>query len=273
MAKRRKANRDEVMMIPFLDILCALIGVLILIIVVLCVAQTRQSNGRTPEEESLARKFAELTQMLKTAEQESAPLKTRLAELTATQAEARAREARLTELRKHLEMSGAEAKTNKEQATVLQKQVENQVSQIEAIIRQVTPMAKEIEALKKELELRKKKPDDKPLPVLVQPSGSGFGGNRKLFFVETSNAAITVRKGRTEKQNVGQDSVMSDGNYNQFLNQVKATPNAMLIFLVRADGWASYNAAAGWAENHYGLVTGKLPIPGAGEVDLRLFEK
>jgi hypothetical protein len=178
MAKRRKANRDEVMMIPFLDILCALIGVLILIIVVLCVAQTRQSNGRTPEEESLARKFAELTQMLKTAEQESAPLKTRLAELTATQAEARAREARLTELRKHLEMSGAEAKTNKEQATVLQKQVENQVSQIEAIIRQVTPMAKEIEALKKELELRKKKPDDKPLPVLVQPSGSGFGGNR-----------------------------------------------------------------------------------------------
>jgi hypothetical protein len=134
-------------------------------------------------------------------------------------------------------------------------------------------MAKEIEALKKELELRKKKPDDKPLPVLVQPSGSGFGGNRKLFFVETSNAAITVRKGRTEKQNVGQDSVMSDGNYNQFLNQVKATPNAMLIFLVRADGWASYNAAAGWAENHYGLVTGKLPIPGAGEVDLRLFEK
>ena len=273
MAKRRKANRDEVMMIPFLDILCALIGVLILIIVVLCVAQTRQSNGRTPEEESLARKFAELTQMLKTAEQESAPLKTRLAELTATQAEARAREARLTELRKHLEMSGAEAKTNKEQATALQKQVENQVSQIEAIIRQVTPMAKEIEALKKELELRKKKPDGKPLPVLVKPSGSGFGGNRKLFFVETSNAAIAVRKGRTEKQNVGQDSVMSDGNYNQFLNQVKATPNAMLIFLVRADGWASYNAAAGWAENHYGLVTGKLPIPGAGEVDLSLFEK
>lgn len=158
MAKRRKANRDEVMMIPFLDILCALIGVLILIIVVLCVAQTRQSNGRTPEEESLARKFAELTQMLKTAEKESAPMKTRLAELTATQAEARAREARLTELRKHLEMSGAEAKTNKEQATVLQKQVENQVSQIESITRQVPPLAKEIEALKKEVELRKKNP-------------------------------------------------------------------------------------------------------------------
>ena len=260
-------------MIPFLDILCSLIGVLILIIVVLCVAQTRKTNGRTPEEESLARKFAELTTQRKSAGKEIEPLKAKLAELAAVQADAQAKEVLLTELRKQLNLSGEEAKSNKEQAARIQKQIEDLVLQIEALVRQMPPISKEIEDLKKELALRNRKPDDKPLPVVVRPGGSGFGGNRKLFFVESSNAAITIRKGRSGKQNVGQESVVSDKNFNDFLKQVKATPDSTLIFLVRQDGWGSYNAAAGWAESQYGLVTGKLPIPGAGEVDLGMFEK
>lgn len=273
MAKRRQGNRDEVMLIPFLDILCSLIGVLILIIVVLCVAQTRKSNGRTAEQESLARKHAELTQQRLAAERELAPLQTKLAQQTALQTQLMAKEKRLTELRKRLDLPAGEATANKQQAAKLQKQVEDLVLQIAALVRQLPPMAQEIEALKKQLALRTRKPDDKPLPVQVQPSGSGVGGSRKLFFVEASNAAITIRKGRSEKINVGQASVVSDKHFNDFLTQVKATPDGMLIFLIRQDGWASYNTAAGWAENQYGLVSGKLPIPGAGEVDLRLFEK
>ena len=35
MAKRRHSAKDEILLVPFLDILCSLIGVLILIIVVL----------------------------------------------------------------------------------------------------------------------------------------------------------------------------------------------------------------------------------------------
>jgi hypothetical protein len=50
MVKRPKHRSDELMLIPFLDILCSLIGVLVLIIVVLVVAQTQRINGRTPEE-------------------------------------------------------------------------------------------------------------------------------------------------------------------------------------------------------------------------------
>ena len=44
MVKRRSHRSDEIMLIPFLDILCSLIGVLVLIIVVLCVAQTQKIN-------------------------------------------------------------------------------------------------------------------------------------------------------------------------------------------------------------------------------------
>jgi biopolymer transport protein ExbD len=50
MHKRTHRRSDEIMLIPFLDILCSLIGVLVLIIVVLCVAQTQKIRGRTPEE-------------------------------------------------------------------------------------------------------------------------------------------------------------------------------------------------------------------------------
>ena len=50
MVKRHPRRSDEIMLIPFLDILCSLIGVLVLIIVVLVVAQTQKINGRTPEE-------------------------------------------------------------------------------------------------------------------------------------------------------------------------------------------------------------------------------
>ena len=41
-------------MIPFLDILCSLIGVLVLIIVVLVIAQTQRINGRTREDVQLS---------------------------------------------------------------------------------------------------------------------------------------------------------------------------------------------------------------------------
>jgi hypothetical protein len=119
------------------------------------------------------------------------PLKAKLTELTAMRAEAEAKETRLIELRKRLEMSGQEAKANKEQAAQMQKKVESQVLEIEGVKLQIPPINKEIEELEKELALRKKKPDDKPLPVIVRPSGSGFSGGRKLFFVEASNATIT----------------------------------------------------------------------------------
>ena len=47
------------MLIPFLDILCSLIGVLVLIIVVLVVAQTQRIRGRTQEEVDLKHRTVE----------------------------------------------------------------------------------------------------------------------------------------------------------------------------------------------------------------------
>ncbi len=272
MAKRRKGNHEEVMLIPFLDILCSLIGILVLIIVVLCVANTRQSNGRTPEEVAMAKKYAELSKQRKSIEKERSEASVKLAKLEAQEAESADKLSRLTELKKRLDLTGAEAATNKNKAAQIQKQIEDLMLQIEALVRQMPPIRKEIEELKKQLALLNRKPDNKPQPVLIQPSGGGFGGSKKLFFVEASNGAITLRKG-SGKQNVGAGSLTTDRTYNDFLAKIKSTPNSMVIFLIRQDGRDSYETAAGWAQSQYGINTGKLPIPGGGEVDLSLFEK
>lgn len=273
MAKRRKGNHDEVMLIPFLDILCSLIGILVLIIVVLCVANTRQTQGRPVEEVARAHKFVALTKLRKTLEKERSDASARLAKLQARDVETADKISRLTELRKRLELTGAEAAKNKTKAAQIQKQIEDLMLQIETLVRQMPPIRKEIEQIKNQIALLKRKPDDKPQPVLIQPSGGGQGGQKKLFFVEASNAALTLRKGQSQKQNVGVASITSDKAYNDFLTQIKNTPNSLLIFLIRQDGSAAYNTAAGWAQSQYGLSTGKLPIPGGGEVDLSLFEK
>lgn len=261
------------MLIPFLDILCSLIGILILIIVVLCVANTQQSKGRTPEEVASARKFDELAKQRKAVEAESISLNSKLAELEALQTVSIEKQTRLTELKKRLNLTGEEATANKAEAARIQKQIEDLLLQVEALVRQMPPLQQEIEELKKQLAIRNKKPDDKPLPVVIQPAGTGQGGQKKLFFVETSNGTITLRKGLTDKQNVGIGSLVTEQSYNDFLSQVKGTPNAMLIFLIRQDGSASYDLAASLAQSKYQLLTGKLPIPGAGEVDLRMFYK
>ena len=79
MAKRRQDNRDEVMLIPFLDILCSLIGVLILIIVVLCVAQTQQATGRSASDLALAQQHRSLRRLQQASVQEDAALRGQLA--------------------------------------------------------------------------------------------------------------------------------------------------------------------------------------------------
>ena len=259
------------MLIPFLDILCSLIGILILIIVVLCVANTQQSKGRTPEEVATARKFDQLSKQRKLVEIESNRLNTKVAELEALQTDSLEKQTRLAELKKRLNLTGGEATANKAEAARIQKKIEDLLLQVAVLVRQMPPIQKEIEEVRKQLAIRNKKPDGKPAPVVIQPSGSGQGGQKKLFFVETSNGTVTLRRDLKDKLNIGTGSLATDKSYNDFLSQVKRTPNAMLIFLIRQDGAASYFLAAGMAQSRYEIPIGKLPIPGAGEVDSRMF--
>lgn len=271
MAKRREGRHDEVMLIPFLDILCSLIGVLILIIVVLCVAQTQQAKGRSAEDLAQSIKHQNLRRALQTQKSANDTLIAKIDALEKLRAEMSRKEDQIIELRKRLDMTGEAAKTNKELATRLQKKVEELVVQIEAVKKEIPPIEAEIERLKKELAERKKKPDAKPPPILVRPSGSGSAAGHKVFFVEVSGPSLILHKDKGAKTRIAAASASVDKDYAALLQTVKNSPNAKLIFLIRKDGHSAYVQAAGFAEQAFGLITAKLPLPTDGEVDLNLF--
>jgi uncharacterized protein YlxW (UPF0749 family) len=283
MAGKRQSRQDEVMLIPFLDILCSLIGVLILIIVTVCVAQMQKVKGRTAEDMRTARKYQDLQRQQRELEKSAAGAKAKAdaadrkraeeeAALDLKQKDLAARQQKLVELKKKLALSAEAAGTNKREAAAIQKQVEDLLAQIEAIKKSVPPLQQEISLLRKDLAERQKKPEEKPPSVIVRPSGSGTKQNQRLYFAEVNGAGVVIHKSKAELLRVPQASVGQDKDYNAFLQSVKSV-NGSLIFLVRKDGWGSYLKAAGWAEQAFSLNTGKLPIPGDGSVDLSLFEK
>ncbi len=260
------------MLIPFLDILCSLIGVLILIIVVLCVAQTQQANGRTAADLAQAQEHRNLLKAQELASQEDTELQAQLAALDKLVIEMAGKERQVAELRKRLEMSGDSAKANKELAASLQKKVEDLVRQIEIMQVEIPPLQAEIGRLKQELAKRQIKPDATPVAIAVRPSGSGSSAGRRHFFIELTGNTLVIHKSKTDKARIPAAAVGTDNDLNAFLGKVKSTPNASLVFLLRANGWPVYGRAAGYAESRFGIVTSKLPLPGDGELDLGLFE-
>ncbi len=277
MARKRAHRTDEIMLIPFLDILCSLIGVLVLIIVVLVVAQTQKINGRTPEELQRATDHLKLLKLQKENEKVSAIVedKTELLEKLKEQAKEKAEQ--LAKLRKLLDTSAAAREKNLELSQNLLKELDNLLLEINGLNTQEPPLKKEIAALEAEIKQRKP-PVVKGPAVVVQPGGSGLAKGTRVFFVEASAGKLTFywdEKTKTAVSAVA-DVIAADVAFNAFLRGVLTVPQSKIIFLLREDGMGAFNLGAGWAQATYGYKVeqiGRLPIPGRGEIDLKMFSE
>lgn len=272
MAKKQHARHDEVMLIPFLDILCSLIGVLILIIVVVCASSMQKSQGRTREELMRAARYQELVLEKKKLEASAPEWQTKLAALERLASDLSAKERRAEELRKQLAAAANDRNTNRDAAAKLQKELDDLKRQIAAVTASLAPLQAEIDKLNKLLAERRKEAEIKPPTVVVRATGSGTRGGRRLAFVEAGGAGIVIHKTTTSLVRVPSSSLGVDKDYNDFLKTVKEAGNTVLVFLIRKDGWWTYIRAAGWAEQEFGLTTSKLPIPSDGPVDTSLLE-
>lgn len=265
------------MLIPFLDILCSLIGVLILIIVVLCVAQTQKINGRTPEEIVMSQDFLKLLKQQKEDEKISLEIKEKLAALEKLRDEAGEKQQQIARLRKLLDMSDSVRANNKEMSQNLVKELDNLLLEVGGLSAHEVDVKKEIARLNDEIKKRQP-PEQKVLPpVVVQPSGSGLAKGSKVFFVEASGGRLTVYWDEEKKSVVSAvpDVIAADVAFNAFLKHVIAVPQSKIVFLLRDDGMGAYNNGAGWAQATYGFRVdqiGKLPLPGRGAVDLKMFK-
>ncbi len=275
MAKRRHGAKDEILLVPFLDILCSLIGVLVLIIVVLCVSQTQQTEGRTAEEIQMAQDHKRMKQELAEREKLDVVLKEKLAELKKLQVEIEDKEQRYLKFRKLLDSSKELKEQNRLIATKLQKELDDLLTEIDGLKKQQDESKKAIAELAAEIKKRQVPLDKKVPPVVVQPSGTGMPDTTKVYFVECATGALKILGawGDDYRLSATAEVVVADVAYNHFLTEVAKDKNALILYLVRDDGQAAFNNGAGRAESDYKVRVGKLPIPGRGQLDLALFEK
>jgi actin-related protein len=275
MAKRRHSGKDEILVVPFLDILCSLIGVLVLIIVVMSVAQTQKTQGRSPEEIQRSQEFVKAQKQIQEHKKKEEEASKAIAALQKAQKDLQEKTDRYLKLRRLID----DAKNSKEQYQLailkLQKQLDDLLVEIEGLKKQQEEQNKEKALLVAEIDKRKIPPDKKIPPVVVQPSGAGMGDNVKVYFVECNGGALQVMGAWGEDYRLGASAevVVADVAYNHFLREVAKDPNSLIIFLIRDDGQGAYNNGAGRASSEYKIRVGKLPIPGRGKLDLALFEK
>jgi hypothetical protein len=251
MAKAR-ASAPSVNLFPFMSILVCLIGTIVVMICVLSIIQATHMGGRPRSEVELAMKYV--------ADQKK--LEEHQKQLDAVQDE-------ITKLNLALEAARQSDETSRE----LQRQLELAIIQLTALAKEKPPVVDEVEQLRQELAARQIDPQQLVPAVVVQPGGSEVAQGGHLYFVEATGGALTVYKSKSETARVTSGSIGADEEYNAFLEKVAATPGATLVFLIRDDGWWSYQRGAGWAEGSYEIKTAKLPLPGKGTIDLGQFER
>jgi len=277
MVKRQRHRSDEIMMIPFLDILCSLIGVLVLIIVVLVIAQTQRINGRSPKEIHRAEAHLRMLKVQKTMEDKFAGLAEKLQKLRDIQQERETKQADLERLRDLFGNSAEKQQQNKDSAGKLQSELEMLIIETQGLAQQEPVLKQKIQELAAEID-KLKPPERKEAPVAVNPSGSGLVTGTSVFFVDASGDKLTFFWNEKEKSIVSAvpEVIVADTAFNLFLDSVKKVSQCKIIFLLRDDGMRSYNLGAGWAQSKYGFKVeqiGKLPIPGRGDLDMRLFSR
>jgi hypothetical protein len=277
MSRRRQRASEELMLIPFLDILCSLIGVLILIIVVLCVAQAQKVKARPPEDVARSKEHLELKEKQKQNEKINAQVREKLAALEKLKAQEKQKEEQVAKLRLLLDAAATDRDRQKEVSQKLLKELDDLLIEINGLTAQQTPLKKEIEALLAEIKKTQPKPQKGP-PVVVHPGGSGLAKGTKVFFIEAAGGKLTYYWDETNRGSLSAvpDVIAVDTDFNTYLKAVRAVPQSKIIFLLRDDGMTAYRYAAGWAQSTHSFgveQVGKLPIPGRGDIDLKFFKE
>ncbi len=258
MARIKASSVAQVSLFPFLSILACLSGAVVVMICILCILKATESTTNAKAKNPLAEEMMKLQKKL-------SQMKTVRDHLTA-----------LEEIERKL-IQLQESVAGKDQSDALKARLQRELENLAIVLGNIEkeqPTVKlEIEKLKKELAARMKKPEDMVPMLKVQGGGSGFGVGRRLYVVEAAGDSLIVHKNKTEQYRFPTSTIGADKELNGWLASIGLQKNHQILFLVRSNGWNTYQRGAGWAEGQYKLNTSKMPIPGSGLVDINEFEK
>ena len=100
---------------------------------------------------------------------------------------------------------------------------------------------------------------------------TGRGRNLSPTFVECTNKGLVIH-GKKTKMTISKHIISNSDRFYLLLKQIKSKAKGTIIFLIRPDGILSFNRALLSAQK-YNVRTGKLPIPGFGEIDLTHYKE
>ena len=278
MQKRAHKKTEEVMLVPFLDILCSLIGVLVLIIVVLCVAQMQKINAVDPADVQRSIEAQKLkNQMAKDKKTNAAALelKKQLEEKKADLKEQKEEYEEIIKLRRLADASAAAEELEKLEEVKIAQELDTVMFETDGLKKKQPPMVIEIEKLEKKI-AELKIPEAPVATVVIQRPTSGIETGARLYFIDCSKQFITYYLDPKNKKVVANtpETIIGDQDFNAFLKAVKRDANGQIVAMIREDGWDAYRNASGWAlENHQieEHDISKMGLPGAKEPDLKNF--
>jgi len=272
---RRSSNGSapEVSLFPFLSILACLIGALVLMITAMVVSTATDTGGLSPEDFEMAVTYKKLSDEKNDKEAEKDRLLTMIEGVDKEKK-------KLAEVNREILKLNEEVKLNKElkergEINDEDQQKRDLLAEEKKMLvtEQIPEHTLEIKRLQEEIAKLDVKPTAPP-PMIVPPSGSGLPDGTEIYFIESGSGAINVldRSGKSILR-VPLAAVPTNSQYAAYLQEIKKRgAKARIFFLVREDGLGGYNNGGGLAQMS-GISVGKLPVPGKGPVDLRLFEK
>ncbi len=259
-----KQNLDDaVSLFPFLDIMACLIGILVLLITAVVLAQISQNveevagQRSAAEAQRMAHRYRQIAQRLEVESE-------KLEELQEQLREAEALKAQIQQVVAQLEQLETEQEEQVEQQVQLLAERREQIEQLEQQIAERQEQRAELLEQMAELETV---PDPH---VRIVPSGTGY--QLTPTFIEcTADRLVVHREGDLEPLPLPVRGLANNETFLELLERVREQPRGTIVFLLRPDGIATYNTARNLARRNY-VPNGKLAVAGYGDIDLSLFQ-
>ena len=249
MARSRKRNQTTVSLFPFLSVLACVIGTLTLLIAATAIGRIASDAVDIEEYENLEdeivrgrRQLAELTAIteeIQTLDAQIDSAKDEQSELTKDAGRAR----------KILEREAPKRRTlaqNEDRARELEAALERARLKLDALVERERAMA--------------------TAPILIQPSGSGYG--LEPHFAECRRNGLVIYEGiERHRTEIATHRIDTSAEYRRFLRTVRLREGATVVFLIRPGGVPACDRAAVQAR---AVRSGSIPLPGDGELDFSL---
>ena len=260
MARQAKDDEDDVSLFPFLSILACVIGTLTLMITALAIGQMDTPVVAQAEEAE------QIEQNLADKQQEVKQLRQQLRQSAKNVGELFNQEAQLVQLKDQV------SKT-KQELDDLSKKVDPNLVQVDYEAK-LQELQQEKALLDEKLTLVRAELGEREenLEAVVQVRPGGSGVDFEPTFVECRADGIVIYENDKEPHQVARGQIGSDVRYLALLDEIAASKDRIVTFLLRADAIATYYQARGVAQARYAR-NGKLPVLGKGKLDLSLFKK